>query len=91
MHSSRSEISTLSRRSLFQHAGAGIGAVALVDLLRQESAGNGREASSVVGDTHHPPRAKSVIYIHLVGAPSHLDLFDPKPELQKRTGELCPD
>lgn len=40
---------------------------------------------------HHAPRAKNVIYIHLVGAPSHLDLFDYKPELQKRNGELCPE
>ena len=32
-----------------------------------------------------------MIYIHLVGAPSSLDLYDPKPELQKRSGELCPD
>ena len=38
-----------------------------------------------------PARAKNVIYIHLVGAPSHLDLYDYKPELQKRTGQLCPD
>ena len=32
-----------------------------------------------------------MIYIHLVGAPSHLDLFDFKPELQRRSGQLCPD
>ena len=31
-----------------------------------------------------------MIYFHLVGAPSHLDLYDYKPELQKRSGELCP-
>src|SRR5690606_12655809 len=37
------------------------------------------------------PHAKNIIYIHLVGAPSHLDLFDHKPELQKRDGELCPE
>ncbi|MEK9633760.1 MAG: DUF1501 domain-containing protein, partial [Opitutae bacterium] len=39
---------------------------------------------------HFAPKAKSVIYFHLVGAPSHLDLYDYKPELQKRSGELCP-
>ncbi|HUQ71637.1 MAG TPA: DUF1501 domain-containing protein, partial [Planctomycetaceae bacterium] len=85
------DIAPLSRRSLFQHAGAGVGAVALAELLRQETAGKEREAASVATATHHAARAKSVIYIHLVGAPSHLDLFDPKPELQKRNGELCPD
>ena len=40
---------------------------------------------------HHASRAKNVIYFHFVGGPSHLDLFDYKPELQKRDGELCPD
>ena len=39
---------------------------------------------------HFQPRAKSVIYLHMVGAPSHLDLFDLKPELQRRSGEDCP-
>lgn len=40
---------------------------------------------------HHEPRAKHVIYLHMVGAPSHLDLFEPKPELARRDGQLCPE
>lgn len=40
---------------------------------------------------HFAARARSVIYIHLVGAPPNLDLFDPKPELKKRDGEDCPE
>jgi len=40
---------------------------------------------------HFPARAKSVIYLHMIGAPSQLDLFDPKPELVKRDNELCPE
>jgi hypothetical protein len=39
---------------------------------------------------HFAPRAKHVIYLHMVGAPSQLDLFDFKPELVKHDGELCP-
>lgn len=39
---------------------------------------------------HHVPRAKSVIYLHMAGGPSQLELFDPKPELQKHTGADCP-
>lgn len=39
---------------------------------------------------HHPPRAKSVIYLHMAGGPSQLELFDPKPELQKHDGADCP-
>ncbi len=39
---------------------------------------------------HFAPKAKHVIYLHMIGAPSQLDLFDHKPELMKRDGELCP-
>ena len=77
-------IQNLSRRALFQHTGTGIGGLALSTLLQQDLTGRS------IG-MHHPARAKSVIYFHFVGGPSHLDLFDYKPELQKRDGELCPD
>jgi hypothetical protein len=40
---------------------------------------------------HFKARAKHVIYLHMIGAPSHLDLFDPKPELIKRDGQPCPE
>lgn len=65
----------LSRRDLL-HSAAGLG---LAPLLGARSG------------THHTPRAKRVIYLHMVGAPSHLDLFEPKPELTKRDGQLCPE
>ena len=39
---------------------------------------------------HFAPRAKHVIYLHMIGAPSHLDMFDEKPELVKRHNEPCP-
>ena len=91
---------TLTRRHLFQKLGGGIGGIALASLFRES--GLGLSASPIVphsmgqieGETaqsHFLPRAKNVIYIHMVGAPSHLDLFDYKPELQKRNGQLCPD
>ncbi|MFT5122954.1 MAG: hypothetical protein ACI9QL_000073 [Candidatus Omnitrophota bacterium] len=76
-------IQTLSRRELFQRAGMGMGGLALSHLMHQES--------FAMAPSHFQPKAKHVIYIHLVGAPSHLDLFDFKPELQKRDGEKCPD
>ncbi len=74
---------TQTRRLFLQNTSFGMGSAALAGLLQ----GNAFGSSTL----HHAPRAKRVIYIHLVGAPSHLDLFDPKPELQKRTGQLCPD
>ena len=39
---------------------------------------------------HYAPKAKSVIYLHMAGGPSQLELFDPKPELQKYNGADCP-
>ena len=76
----------LTRRQLFQRVGMGVGGFALADLLARDL-GASPAANQV---SHFAPKAKSVIYFHFVGAPSHLDLFDYKPELQKRTGELCP-
>lgn len=64
----------------------GVGGYALHSLLAQDAMGAGKAPAM-----HHAAKAKNVIYIHLVGAASHLDLFDYKPELQKRTGQLCPD
>lgn len=80
----------LGRRALFQRAGFGLGAFALAEMM-----GGSREAfaagpADICVGAHFAPKAKHVIYIHMVGAPSHLDLFDPKPMLQKRTGENCP-
>ncbi len=88
---------TLGRRQFFQRAGMGVGGAALASLMARDSvAANGDDASAperVIErrGLHFPPKAKNVIYIHMVGAPSHLDLFDFKPELQKRHGQLCPD
>jgi len=76
---------TLTRRQLFQRVGLGVGGFALANLLK-----NDLSAAPQNPFSHFAPKAKNVIYFHLVGAPSHLDLFDYKPELQKRNGELCP-
>jgi hypothetical protein len=80
----------VTRRQLFQRAGFGLGGYALSSLFNAE-ANSGSSDPVLRRGLHFAPRAKNVIYIHLVGAPSHLDLFDHKPELQKRSGELCPD
>ncbi len=80
-----------SRRDLFRKAGAGFGMLALADLF-----GNTLEASdesSVASNPlaprkgHFPPKAKSVIWLFMEGAPSAVDMFDPKPELTKRDGQ----
>jgi len=72
----------MTRRHFFRQAGFGIGGAALFRLLQGEGRANG---------THFPAKAKSVIYLFMAGAPSHLDLFDPKPKLQELDGQDCPD
>ncbi len=81
-----------TRRQLFQKLGMGMGGFALASLLNADSSPAMAEAdnSQSAKKPHFEPRAKNIIYIHLVGAPSHLDLFDHKPVLQKHNGELCP-
>lgn len=76
---------TIGRRTLFQRAGFGLGGFALADLLRKDT------SARAAAPAHFAARAKSVIYIHLVGAPSHLDLFESKPELRRRDGQDCPE
>ncbi|MCC6510003.1 MAG: DUF1501 domain-containing protein, partial [Pirellulaceae bacterium] len=69
------------RRGFLSHSGIGFGSLALSALL----GGDGRAL-----EVHHTPRAKRVIYLHMIGAPSQLDLFDEKPELVKRHNQPCP-
>ena len=85
-----SNICTIGRRALFQRLGCGLGGFALSQLLQQDAAAGAGIRPLAVRPTPREAKAKSVIYIHMVGAPSHLDLFDPKPELTKRHGEDCP-
>lgn len=72
----------LSRRHFLQNSGVGFGAIALDWMLHQQSAH---------GAVHHAPRAKSVIWLFMEGGPSHLDLVDPKPLLNRLSGKPLPD
>jgi len=79
---------TQSRRSFLNRAGMGLGGMALSEML----AGAAPAADhGVLGSTHFAPKAKRVIYLFMSGGPSHLDLFDNKPLLNKRNGEQLPD
>ena len=81
-----------TRRHFLQTGSLGLGAAAL-SLL----GGNAAAATPDVIDPlaprkpHFAAKAKRVIYLHLTGSPPHLDLYDYKPELVKRTGQNCPD
>ena len=50
-----------------------------------------RDGARTAGGTHFPARAKRVIWLFMAGAPSQLDLFEPKPVLQRHHGEPVPD
>ena len=82
---------TETRREILKYTGTGIGALGLASALNNNlyAASNNESVSFL--NPHFVPKAKNVIYIHLVGGPSHLELFDHKPELIKRDGQKCPD
>lgn len=81
-----------TRRHFFSRTGTGVGLAALTSLLDTSSARAAPETSGgLPGVPHFAPKAKRVIYLFQSGAPSQLDLFDPKPGLTKRRGEDLPD
>ncbi|MEO8351928.1 MAG: DUF1501 domain-containing protein, partial [Chthoniobacteraceae bacterium] len=87
----------LSRRVFLQKSTTGLGALALSSLLTPNAFGSGAtdasgpEVPGALGRLHFAPKAKRVIYLFMSGAPSHLDLFDPKPKLIEMTGKDLPD
>jgi hypothetical protein len=83
-------LTSIGRRALLQRTGFGLGAFALSQMFQEDDADAARISPLAAKRPHFQAKAKSVIYIHMVGAPSHLDLFDFKPVLQKRHGEDCP-
>jgi hypothetical protein len=81
----------LTRRALLQSAGMGLGSLALGSLLAEDLRGEIAPADALAPKSGHlPARAKSIIMLHMVGAPSQLDLFDYKPTLQEYNGKPCP-
>jgi hypothetical protein len=85
------DLKQVTRRWFFQQCGVGLGSIALGTLLRQ----NGLAAITpdnplAPKQPHFPAKAKRVIFLFQAGAPSHLELFDNKPELAKWNGKLPP-
>lgn len=92
MSANQKTMQTLTRRELLQRLGTGVGSIALAALLHRDAQGQPQAVNPLQArQPHFAPRATSVIYLHMVGAPSQLDLFDYKPELQARDGELVPE
>src|SRR5215470_502733 len=83
----------MTRRDWLLHAGAGFGSLALGDLLARDLSA-GTEAIPSSGATaapwRRPATARSVIFLFMEGGPSHIDTFDPKPELNRLAGRPLP-
>jgi hypothetical protein len=86
----------ITRRHFLYNLATGIGGIALGSLTGCYSGGN---KSPLVSSSDNPlalksphflPKAKNVIYLHMAGAPSQLELFDYKPLLHKLNGQDCP-
>lgn len=88
-------LKNISRRHFLLESAAGLGAVALGGMFGCGSPEQKKIVETVVDPLapkapHFPGRAKRVIYLHMAGAPSQLELFDYKPELVKLNNQLCP-
>src|SRR2546422_3285589 len=88
------ECKLIRRRWFFQQCGVGLGAIALGSLLGNDGLG---AVAKIAGANplapkkpHFPAKTKRVIFLFMAGAPSHLELFDYKPELAKWNGKVPP-
>jgi uncharacterized protein (DUF1501 family) len=78
----------VTRRWFFEQCGVGLGSIALGHLMSQPGLAAGDPLAPK--QPHFAPKAKSVIFLFMAGAPSHLELFDNKPQLAKFDGSLPP-
>jgi hypothetical protein len=80
-----------TRRRFFQECAGGIGIAALAQLMTREGRGSTPEINPLAPrKPHFPAKAKNVIFMFMEGGPSQIDLFDPKPALQKWNGTPLP-
>ena len=86
---------TLQQRRLFlQQCAGGLGGTALIHMLQSESQANiPNELTHALQPkmAHFAPKAKNVIFLFMAGAPSQLDLFDPKPKMRELHGQPLPE
>jgi uncharacterized protein (DUF1501 family) len=82
----------ITRRWFFQQCGVGLGSIALGSLFRQSGWATPVALANPLApkQPHFAAKAKRVIFLFMAGAPSHLELFDYKPELAKWNGKLPP-
>src|SRR5712671_1420466 len=83
----------LTRRDFFTNAASGLGLLALSSMLQRDGllAAPGPADPLAPRAPHFAPRAKNCIFIFMEGAPSQIDLFDPKPKLNELNGQPLPE
>ncbi len=93
MHPKLAHLEATTRRQFLGASSLGLGSLALsqMNALAADVPALPTENPLAPRKPHFPAKAKRVIYLHMSGAPPHLDLFDYKPELVKRDGQNCPD
>ncbi len=83
-----------TRRQFFHDCGIGVGKIALASLLAERGLTRSATAAPTTPftpkPTHYAPKAKRVIYLSMIGAPSQLELFDNKPKLRELDGKPIP-
>ncbi len=85
MYSNQEDAKTIGRRWFLEQCGVGLGAAALTSLCADASTN-----PLAPKQPHHAAKAKRVIYLFMAGAPSHLEMFDYKPQLARFDGTLPP-
>ena len=98
MHLDPHELIRMTRRDFLATSASGIGTLALSAMLQQHGllAADASRAAAPANPLaprppHFAPRAKRCICIFMEGAPSQMDLFDPKPKLNELDGQKLPD
>ncbi len=88
----RAQLELTTRRHFLRQCTTGLGGIFLATQSGLASAASNAMGSNPVNFTlpHHAPKVKRVIYLHMVGAPSQLELFDYRPELDRLDGKECP-
>ena len=82
---------SIARRYFLRECGVGLGKIAGAALLADGVSRAAEPSPFAPKKPHHAAKAKAVIHLFMAGAPSHLDLFDYKPELAKWEGKSLPE
>jgi Protein of unknown function (DUF1501) len=82
-----SQMRTITRREMLRRAGMGFGMLGLAGTMHAAGKFGFATAATTSTRTHFPARAKRVIFLFMNGGPSHVDTFDPKPALEKFSGQ----